>query len=99
MTTANEHVRRAQKPQRSYDMGTYPITKEDKVKFDLWFASHIESLPEPSSNEAEEMGVIPSFPYKAVEIFGHTTDLPSAFHKRLCYPLRLTDIMISIEYS
>ncbi|OJA18539.1 hypothetical protein AZE42_04009 [Rhizopogon vesiculosus] len=75
--TANEHIRRAQKPQRSYYMGTYPITKKDKVKLDLWFTSHIESLPEPSSNEAQEMGVIPSFPYQDVEIYGYTTDLPT----------------------
>jgi hypothetical protein len=60
-------------------MGTYPITRKDKVKFDIWFSSHIESLPEPSSNEAKQMGAIPSFPYKDVEIYGYTTDLPSAF--------------------
>jgi len=80
-------------------MGTYPITKKDKVKFDLWFTSHIESLPEPSSNEAQEMGAIPSFPYKAVETFGNTTDLPSAFHQRLCCQIRYADVMISFEYT
>lgn len=97
--TSNDYARQAQKPQRSYYMGTYPITKKDKVKLDLWLSSHIESLPEPSSNEAEEMGVIPSFPYKEVEIYGHTIDLPGAFHQRLCSQIQLTDVMISVEHS
>ncbi|KAG0699400.1 hypothetical protein DFH29DRAFT_1002005 [Suillus ampliporus] len=73
--TADQYVRAAQKPQRSYYKGTYPISKKDKVKLDLWMSNQFESLPQPSSNEAKEMGVVPSFPYKEVPIYGDTADI------------------------
>ncbi|KAG1740542.1 uncharacterized protein EDB91DRAFT_1282701 [Suillus paluster] len=74
-STADQYVRAAQKPQRSYYKGTYPISKMDKVKLDLWMSGQFKSLPEPASNEAEEMGVVPSFPYKDVPIYGDTADI------------------------
>jgi hypothetical protein len=38
-------------------------------------STHYEALPEPSSNEAKEMGVVPLFPYKDVPIYGDTADI------------------------
>lgn len=39
------------------------------------------ALPEPSSNEAEEMGVVPSFPYKDVPIYGDTADIMALYFR------------------
>lgn len=64
-----------QKHRRTKYQGTYPFSKEDKVKLDLWSSTHYMALPEPSSNEAEEMGVVPSFPYKDVLIYGDTANI------------------------
>ncbi|KAG2340406.1 aldolase [Suillus weaverae] len=78
-TTTDEYAHHPQKPQRTKYQGTYPISKEDKVKLDLWMSTHYKALPEPSSNEAEEMGVVPSFPYKDVPIYGDTADIMALY--------------------
>jgi hypothetical protein len=69
------YVHHPQKHRRTKFQGTYPFSKEDKVKLDLWLSSRYLALPEPSSNEAEEMGVVPSFPYKDVLIYGDTANI------------------------
>lgn len=79
--TTDEYVHHRQEPRRTKYQGTYPISREDKVKLDLWMSTHCEALPEPSSNEAEEMGVVPSFPYKDVPIYGDTADILALYFR------------------
>lgn len=79
--TPDEYLHYPQKPRRSKHQGTYPISMEDKVKLDLWMSTHYEALPEPSSNEAKEMGVVPLFPYKDVPIYGDTADIMALYFR------------------
>lgn len=75
------YVHHPQKHRRTKFQGTYPFSKEDKVKLDLWSSSRYLALPEPSSNEAEEMGVVPSFPYKDVLIYGDTANIMALYFR------------------
>ncbi|KAG2159520.1 uncharacterized protein EDB93DRAFT_291960 [Suillus bovinus] len=79
--TTDEYLHHPQKPRRTEWQGTYPISREDKIKLDLWMSTHYEALPEPSSNEAKEMGVVPSFPYKDVPIYGDTADIMALYFR------------------
>lgn len=75
------YVHHPQKHRRAKYQGTYPFSKEDKVRLDLWSSTHYMALPEPSSNEAEEMGVVPSFPYKDVLIYGDTANIMALYFR------------------
>lgn len=77
--TTDERMHYPQKHRRTEYQGTYPISREDKIKLDLWMSTRYEGLPEPSSNEADEMGVVPSFSYRDVPIYGDTADIMGMF--------------------
>ncbi|KAG2051885.1 aldolase [Suillus hirtellus] len=79
--TTDERMHYPQKPRRTEYQGTYPISREDKIKLDLWMSTRYEVLPEPSSNEADEMGVVPSFPYRDVPIYGDTADIMALYFR------------------
>ncbi|KAG1886722.1 hypothetical protein F4604DRAFT_1917556 [Suillus subluteus] len=104
--TTGECVHHPQTPRRTkyHWQGTYPISREDKVKLDLWMSTHYEALPEPSSNEAKEMGVVPSFPYKDVPIYGDTADIMALYLRGvwgcLLTPKNVSDLIdtVGIRY-